>query len=94
MFINQGVLAKTGLPGIRIMCPSSRVLEESANTIFTNLIKIRSLTCHPLMMCHDVGDLRKSNYGSHASVHIFHPMKMGLRDCENVIKLLCSDIKG
>jgi len=35
--------------------------------IEANLIKIRSLTCSPLLKCRGMGDLRKSYNGVHAS---------------------------
>jgi len=42
----------------------------------TNVIKITSLTCSPLLVCHDVGDLKKHNYGSHVSdLDMYHTIQ-------------------
>ena len=47
--------------------------------IFTglmNLIKIISLTCTPLLICHGVEDLRTPHYGLHVHVHVqYQPIK-------------------
>jgi hypothetical protein len=53
----------------------------------SNLIKIRSLSCFPLLICHDMGDLKKPHYGPHVSDlmswiyndiinHIFRPIRL------------------
>ena len=44
--------------------------------MYFKLIKIRSLTRSPLLMWHDMEDPRKPHYGSHATDHMYHPMKM------------------
>jgi hypothetical protein len=43
-----------------------------------NVIKIKSLTCSPLLICCSVGDLRKPHYGSRVSDPRpeYHPMRM------------------
>ena len=42
----------------------------------TNLIKIRSFTCSPLLIRHRVGDLKKPHYRSHANDPMYHLVKM------------------
>jgi hypothetical protein len=37
------------------------------NLFISNLTKIRSVSCFPLLTCHSIGDLWKPQYGLHAS---------------------------
>ena len=51
---------------------------KTALPTILNVIKIKSLTCSPLLICCSVGDLRKPHYGSHVSDPRpeYHPMRM------------------
>ena len=43
-----------------------------------NLTKITPLARSPLLICRNMGDLKKSHYWSHLSDNMFHPMKMAI----------------
>ena len=56
---------------------------DSTRYLQYNHINQKSLLL-PFLICHGVGDMRKSYYGSHPSDPIYHPMKMVIANYENV----------